>query len=294
MDNTFDFLTSRPQEFQQIASKDLLFLHYKCPQDVKHIFVYNHFNQIVFTLEGQKIVHCGEQCWRVTEEDTHFAKKGAWKQENSDLQWKLLAFYFPDEFLSSFYREYQQELPTGYLPEPPGEKFIILKINEAARAFFHSVIPYFSQQNPPSESLMQLKFKELLFNILSNPDNAGLLAYVRQMSGYHKPPIPEIMESNFYFNLSIEEYARIAQRSLSSFKRDFMQLYKTTPGKWLTERRLGYAKFLLETSPGNVNETAYNSGFENVSHFSRVFKEKFGYSPLHYRRQNDQANLIHQ
>lgn len=294
MDNTYDFLTSRVQQFQQIASKDLLFLHYKCPQDVKHIFVYNHFNQIVFTLEGLKIFHVGTQSWRVTEEITHFAKKGAWKQENADLQWKVLAFYFPDEFLRNFYREYQQELPTKDLPAPLADKFIFIKINKAARAFFHSVIPYFSQQNPPSESLMQLKFKELLFNILSNPDNVGLLAFVKQMSYSHKTDIAEIMEANFCFNLSLEEYARIAHRSLATFKRDFTELYQTTPGKWITERRLGYAKLLLETSPDNVNEIAYTSGFESVSHFSRIFKEKFGNSPLHHRKQKVQENLAHQ
>lgn len=289
MDNTFDFLTSRPQEFKQIASNDLLFLHYKCPQEDKYIHVYNHFNQIVFTLEGQKTLHSGDQCWRVTEEDTHFAKKGAWKQENADLQWKLLAFYFKDEFLKSFYQEYHQELPIKYLPPPPGEKFITLKLNEAARAFVHSVKPYFSMRTPPPASLLQMKFKELLFNILSNPENAGMLSYVKEISGYHKPQIPEIMELNFCFNLSLDEYARIAQRSLSSFKRDFVDLYKTTPGKWITERRLSYAKYLLETSPDNINEIASNTGFESVSHFSRVFKEKFECSPLHYRRQKSQA-----
>lgn len=293
MDNTYDFLTSRAQQFQQIESKDLLFLHYKCPQDAKYIFIYNHYNQIVFTLEGAKILHVGAQSWCVTEEVTHFAKKGAWKQENADLQWKMLAFYFPDEFLSGFYREYQQELPIKDLPPALADKVIIIKINEVAKAFFQSVIPYFSLEHPPSESLMHLKFKELLFSILSNPDNAGLLAYVKQMSYNCKPDISEIMEANFCFNLSLEEYARIAQRSLASFKRDFTGLYQTTPGKWITERRLGYAKFLLETSPDNVNEIAYTCGFESVPHFSRVFKEKFGNSPLHYRRQKLRQHLAH-
>jgi AraC-like DNA-binding protein len=34
----------------------------------------------------------------------------------------------------------------------------------------------------------------------------------------------------------------------------------------------------------NVTEIAFESGFEDVSHFSRVFKERFGVPPLSYRQ----------
>ncbi|MFT3947028.1 MAG: hypothetical protein QM763_08655 [Agriterribacter sp.] len=46
MDNTYDYITNRPKTFKQLAANDLLFLHYKCPQENKYIYVYNHFNQI--------------------------------------------------------------------------------------------------------------------------------------------------------------------------------------------------------------------------------------------------------
>lgn len=284
MDNTYDYITNRPKAFQQLAANDLLFLHYKCPQENKYIYVYNHFNQIAFTLQGAKTFHVGNQSWVMTEDTTHFAKKGAWKQENADLQWELLAFYFPDEFLSRFYNEHRQLLKVISLHASPAGSFINIKINDATRAFFFSVLPYFSQQPPPSATLLELKFKELLLNILSNPENQSLLSYISYLSDFKKPLLNDIMESNFYFNLSIAEFARIAQRSVSTFKRDFEDLYHATPGKWLTDKRLNYAKHFLENSTKNVNEIVYDSGFENVSHFCRVFKEKFGMTPLQFRK----------
>ena len=92
------------------------------------------------------------------------------------------------------------------------------------------------------------------------------------------------------FNLTVAEFARLAQRSEATFKRDFFAWYQTTPGKWLTQKRLEYAKRLLNTSNRNVNEIAFDSGFENLSHFSRIFKEKYGISPLQYRKK--EKNLI--
>lgn len=291
MDNTYDFLTSRPKEFCQLATENLLFLHYKCPQEDRYIYVYNHFNQIAFTLQGMKTLHLGTHSWSMTEHTTHFMKKGSWKQENADFKWELLAFYFPDEFLCRFYKENRHLLHKKQLPAPPGDFIIEIKINDATKAFFYSVLPYFNQQPPPSENLLELKFKELLFNILSNPENTAFLAYANYLSDFQKPPLGEIMENNFYFNLSIAEFARITQRSVSTFKRDFQEYYHTTPGKWLSQKRLGYAKHLLDTSRKNVNEICDESGFENITHFSRAFKEKFGSSPLKYRRQNQELTL---
>ena len=148
------------------------------------------------------------------------------------------------------------------------------------------MLPYLTQETPPSEDLLELKFRELLFNILSDPANAELLAYISSMEDQQKPPLPDIMEANYMFNLSLEEYSKISHRSLASFKREFSELFKTTPGKWLTQKRLHYAHLLLRTSKKHVNEIAYESGFENSTHFSRLFKEKFGAAPLQFRKEN--------
>jgi AraC-like DNA-binding protein len=117
-----------------------------------------------------------------------------------------------------------------------------------------------------------------------------LLAYVSGLVDQYKTPLWQIMESNFMFNLSISEYSRLSQRSVSTFKRDFNSVYKTTPGKWLINKRLGYAKDVLESSMKSINEIAYESGFENSSHFSRVFKEKHMMTPVQYRQHH--KNLI--
>ncbi|MBK8503955.1 MAG: helix-turn-helix transcriptional regulator [Saprospiraceae bacterium] len=283
MDNTYDYLVSRPKEFKQLVSKDVLFLHYICPQFDKYLYLFNHFNTISFTLGGNKIFHHGSRSWTFTEDTTLFAKKTAWKQEMGTLGWEILAFYFPDDFLCRFFNEHRQLWPLKSLPEPPSDAFIEIKITEATRAFFYSILPYFSQQPPPSAELLELKFKELLFNILSDSDNAGLLAYISSVSDQHKPPLYEIMEANYVFNMSITEFARITQRSVSTFKRDFERHYHTSPGRWLTEKRIGYAKMLLDTSKKNISEIAYDSGFESSPHFSRVFKESYGLSPSQYR-----------
>ncbi len=86
------------------------------------------------------------------------------------------------------------------------------------------------------------------------------------------------------YNLTLEEYAKLCGRSLASFKRDFEKIYQTTPGKWLKEKRLAHAKFLLETTDLNISEIVMEAGFENTSHFARIFKNQYGHPPLKFRK----------
>jgi len=101
------------------------------------------------------------------------------------------------------------------------------------------------------------------------------------------PSVAEIMEANFRFNLSLEEYAKLCHRSLSSFKREFQARFQESPGKWLLQKRLDYSAALLRNHPKmNVTEIAFESGFEDVSHFSRAFKAQYRFSPIVYRQKS--------
>lgn len=285
MINTYEAGKANPDIFKQLSVRDLLFVYYKCPQIDRLVHLYNDYNFIAFSLEGERILHQGGDSWQVTPQTSYFQRKSAFIQELPEAQnWQVLAFHVPDEFLIEFANEFMDSLPIDHLPESSSEMFIKIELNEVTKTFFHSLIPYFAQKTPPSEKLLELKFKELFLSILSNPLNKQLLAYILRLNDETKPPIWQVMEKNYAYDLSLNEYARISSRSLAAFKRDFFDYYQTTPGKWLTDKRLKHATMLLKTTKQNVSDIVFHSGFKNVSHFSRIFKEKFGQSPLQYRK----------
>lgn len=92
-----------------------------------------------------------------------------------------------------------------------------------------------------------------------------------------------IMLQNFKYNIKLVDFAKLSGRSLSSFKRDFYKQFKTTPSKWLKQKRLEHARVELVHSDMNVNEIAIESGFQNSSHFIKSFKEKYGTTPHQYK-----------
>jgi AraC-like DNA-binding protein len=79
--------------------------------------------------------------------------------------------------------------------------------------------------------------------------------------------------------MSLLEYAQLSSRSLSTFKRDFNDNFGLSPGKWLRQKRLELAKYLLRHTDKSVTEAAFESGFAKHSHFTRAFRETFQMTP---------------
>ena len=139
-------------------------------------------------------------------------------------------------------------------------------------------------KTPPSEKLIELKFNELLLHIVNNPENTELIAYMHLVASHKTGTLEKVMEANYPYNLTLAEYATLCNRSLSSFKRDFEATYKTSPGRWLLNKRLEHAHRLLSNVDKTLFDVLLESGFENQAHFSSAFKARFGQSPLQYRK----------
>ena len=91
--------------------------------------------------------------------------------------------------------------------------------------------------------------------------------------------LEEFMMKNFQCNTPIENFARLAGRSLSTFKREFKETFGTTPAKWLKNKRLSEAFYLIRRKNKKPQNIYIELGFENLSHFYVSFKQKYGHTP---------------
>src|SRR5690606_34379640 len=149
---------------------------------------------IMFTLEGGRILHHGGKSWKLSKHSCILTRKTAYMQELPETtEWRVLAFYFQDNFFREVINEYRQYLPLNTLPSPPSDMLMDIHINETTRAFFYSILPYFSQKSPAPEGLLELKFKELLFNIFLDPSNKDVLAHANSLMNVSKTPLWQVM-----------------------------------------------------------------------------------------------------
>ncbi len=273
--------------YNKFVVGNLLFVEYTCPitNDVWSVWTETDF--IIHVLQGKKKLWTGTQEWMLNAGDSVYVRKGSFHMNQYfDDEFCMLGFFINDDFIRSVIKDLQGKV--GFNAKVDLKEFSIKRIthNSILDGFFNSMYPFFQSKQNPSNSLLELKLKELIVNILTTSNNPDLSSYFQSLIETDKPSIQSIMEHNFYHNLSIQEFAELTHRSLSSFKRDFKSCYSISPGKWLLAKRLDYSLILLQNLALSISEVAYQSGFESSSHYSRSFKAKFGTSPIHYRIEN--------
>jgi AraC-like DNA-binding protein len=285
--NLYQALKSFPPFSRQLVCKGMLFTNYDCPQEISKMQMYIEHNYIVYVIKGRRIYHHQNHSWELKEGSCAFIKRGGFVVEKpKDELWCVIVFFVLDDFLRHMLKENRNILSLSDLPEWNNEQLIPLNVNEISKTCFASMLPYFTQSPPPHENLVELKFKELVLSLMVNSENTELLSFLKELESNSRVSIHQIMQNNFSYNLSIADLANLSCRSVSTFKRDFKKHFNETPARWVLMKRLNMAKELLQNTSLPVTEVSMECGFENSAHFSRVFKDKTGISPLHFRQQS--------
>lgn len=284
MFNIYDKIKQNPQFYRQLHCGDSLMTLFDCPLQNKFEDIWSHYNYVVYVTEGRKIWHTIYGTYDLQEGDCAFIRKGASIIEQFfEKKACFIIFFFPDEFICQALQHKSPMISESHRDFAP-----VFKIANSSpvHTFFQSVMSYFSDPEAPDQSLLELKFRELILVLAADRKNIEVIHY---FSFLLKQPrilsLQQIMEENYRFNLKLEVFAKLSARSLSAFKRDFLKVYGATPGKWLLEKRLQYAHHLIAHQGTAVRNAAFESGFENPSHFSRAFRKRFGLTPASVKHQ---------
>lgn len=192
--------------------------------------------------------------------------------------YRSIVLKFKRNFLRSFY----QHIDKDELPLLAKRSCTSLRVLPADRpdiaSLFRSILPYWESDTKPSEEVLRLKMMEGMY-VLLNTDKE-LYASLFDFTEPWKIDLLEYMNENYMYDLSMEEMASNTGRSLATFKRDFKKISDLSPQKWLIRRRLEAAHVLIRSGRKKVTEVCFEVGFKNLSHFSRVYKEMYGCSPV--------------
>lgn len=133
----------------------------------------------------------------------------------------------------------------------------------------------------------QTNNKQMILNSLGNLLANYMIAYQET-----KPssPIVEAIESKIVQNFpdssfELDEYLKTFPFSYDYLRKLFKRERGNTPHAYLMSLRLTTAACLLSEVYGdetNITEIAYLCGFKEPLYFSRIFKERYGVSPLNY------------
>ena len=134
-----------------------------------------------------------------------------------------------------------------------------------------------------------LTFLEILY-ILSYSTDIEPLTSMSYKIDIKKSEIKKLDEvysyiiENLPYKITLSDLAYRFNMSKTGFCRYFKTHTQKTFSKFVLEARIGLACKLLSENKLNVAQVAYESGFNQLTHFNREFKRHKGITPLRYRK----------
>ena len=174
-------------------------------------------------------------------------------------------------------RAFEEKYPVATKRSRPSDTFVALEANETIAGFIRSLKPYRNQAGSVAEAFRAVKHEELLLILLQNQPELADILFDYGIPG--KIDLEKFMNSHFKFNVGLPRFAFLTGRSLSAFKRDFQAIFHQTPSRWLVQKRLQEAYFLLDEQHEKPANIYFELGFKDLSHFSFAFKNRFGLAP---------------
>ena len=182
-------------------------------------------------------------------------------------------FVLQDEFVKDVIMNF--EIPKDYMPFT--KKFVKLPKSPVLKGLMRSMGPYFEGEMQIDRKLIRIKTMEAIHGLLQvKPE---LIHIFHEFSAPARADLQQFMEHNYMHKLTLEEMAKMSGRSSATFNRDFRKIFNISPHKWIKEKRLNLAKSLLTKTTRTASDIYLDVGFEDLSHFSRSFKQMFGINP---------------
>ena len=158
-------------------------------------------------------------------------------------------------------------------------KLVHAQHNPQTQQLLERMITLFSENEQHRDYLIDLSLNELITRLLQQQSRDLMIASCKQ--GKLATPLSHVVsyiEQHLAENIDIDVLCKIACMSRSKFYQQFKLAFGVTPALWQQQLRLQKAYKLLEKGEA-ISQVCYQLGFNNPSHFSRVFKQAFGTTP---------------
>jgi AraC-like DNA-binding protein len=230
-----------------------------------------------YTLTGNTEISVDGKTYIFKEGDFRFFRKNQLakyiKYPPPGGEYKSISITLDQDTLRAMGDEYNLKADLPFTGEPA----LIIESNNLLKHYFSSLVPYLGGTGNLNRDLINLKVREVILILLET--NPVLKNVLFDFTEPGKIDLEAYMNEHYKFNVDISRFAYLTGRSLATFKRDFEKIYRTSPNRWLQQKRLDDAWYLLKEKGWKSSDVYMEVGFKDFSHFSFAFKKAFGVAP---------------
>lgn len=257
---------------------DLFVYDFKMTEEAIKTKVNLNMHMFSFLQTGIKQVHFVNDAVLVNNKQSILIKKGnyLWTEllDKSQVYYCKL-FFFSDEKLREFLNKHFKQNENV---EAEATEYFKIENDNYLNDYLNSLTTIMASAPTLNKELIAAKFDELLLYLIGKY-GISFQNYLLSLINNETSNFEKKIENIVYSTLTIDEIAFLCNMSLSTFKRQFIKVYKASPGKWLREKRLLKAKEMLKEQKLRPSDIYFELGYNNLANFSIAFKNRFGISP---------------
>ena len=248
---------------------------------------------IGFVVRGRKLIYHNDSSVVVGEGDMFWLDAGVHYEENvvEDELFEQIVFYVSpadlQRIIISLNSNYGLSCDSAHQCDAcRRNNFVVCRPSVELHDFFVGVNQSFRRSDLRRNKIgSRIKLSELIYLIVSGED-AGLRREIVAGADVVNGQFAKEIYNNVFNDVSIEILARKTNRSLTSFKKEFRRQFDVPPHKWFIDQRLQRAKVLLMSTNMTISEIGAECAFTNISHFIKLFKQRFDDTPASMRRKS--------
>lgn len=194
-----------------------------------------------------------------------------------DVPTKALVFELNDKLLKTVTGKISIDMDADY-DSLSQNRFFLGNIQEKLGQCLNQITEICTSSDKNKKFLLDLHAQELMYYLIQ-------IKGVQQIINMeHDNPIHKsikFIQENYRQPISVSQLAYDVNMSETNFCNSFKKVMGITPKEYITNLKLTQAKDLLKNQ--NVTEVAFDLGYDNISHFIALFKNKYGITPKQYK-----------
>lgn len=174
------------------------------------------------------------------------------------------------------------EADPARLPEPADGATAGLAVSTASGELLDAVVRLLRLLDQPRDIpvIAPLVKREIIWRLLTGAQGAMLRRFGLPDNTFsHVTRAVAWIRDNYAKPFLVEEVARRAGMSVSTFHRNFQAVTSMSPIQYQKQIRLQRARLLLAANPGDIAGVSRSVGYESPAQFSREYRRLFGGPP---------------
>ncbi len=144
----------------------------------------------------------------------------------------------------------------------------------------------FTEQHASKDIFADLMIQELIIRIVQTETKTFYSKNSQKLASNNRiAHVVNYIKENIREQIQVEQLCKIACMSESNFYRVFKEELGISPIEFIIEERIKLASSLLKNPEFRIKDVYFESGFNSLSYFNRMFKKKYKVSPSEYKHQ---------